>query len=188
MLILCLLVCSSCSETGSNNTAKPSKASPTPTPTEEQKKEAADRNETEKQNAINDYVAKNHKGWTLSGTSNGAPTDSSGEPFGDSDDSKCIADTPCYLHLIQKDKNKVVPVVLRQFKKDDGKTYWFVYDANPVDLAQLRLKLIKDKEHDKTLSKLTIDDCQPVVDAEAEANYDPGDYDNAYWHKSLSFW
>ena len=168
IVVFIITVFSLACDNASSNTN--TKASPTPTPTEEQKKEEADRIEGEKLKAIGDYVTKSHKGWVLSGLSGGP------------DDAKCAVDVPCYLHLIQKDQNKVVAVVLRQFQKADGTTYWFVYAATPVDLARTRISQIKEKEHEETLSNLTIDDCQTVIDEMADASDmdDRGDYDNGY--------
>lgn len=145
-----------CSEASKNSNGKVS-PTPTPTPTEEETAAKAKKTSEEKLKATVEFVAKTESGWTLSGISGG-----NGE-------AECLVDVPCHLHLTQKDKNKVVVVVLRQFQRTDGSTYWLVYPASSIDLLATKIEEIKDVEREETLSELTIEDCQPIMDEWAGA-------------------
>ena len=186
LLLILISFSSGCgsSEANSSNSALTGSGSPSPTlksestPTDEELKAKSKLESDQQHKAIEDYINKNQKGWTLSGMS------------GAVDEPSCLADSPCYLHLTQKGKSKVVPVMVRKFESEDGNSYWLVYEAKTFDLISYKIEELKqtamdgarDDERRNTLASLTMEDCQPLLDEAAEDAHDARDdgYDGPY--------
>lgn len=129
-----------------SNAGTAAKPVASPAATGDDDKKGLDEDQTD---AINEFVESNYPGWTLQGMSG-------------SDDPNCSDNVPCYLHLTQKDQNEVVPVILREFQKKDGSTYWFVYKATPVDLGKARIDQLKDSIRSDVFANLTQEQCEPL--------------------------
>jgi hypothetical protein len=131
------------------------KPSPTPKITDEARKAAEAVVAAEKDKAFQDFVSRQHKGWTLQG-------------FG-TEVGECDENDLCDLHLVSGPRTKVVPVILRQFTKPDGTTYWFVFEARSIDLLKDRVDAIFQNGQDSALENLTFDNCENICADESEA-------------------
>lgn len=87
--------------------------------------------EAGQQRAITEFLAQNYPGWTLAGESSG---------FG-----ACFYNELCDLHLQKGSTNKVIKVVIRRFSRPDKTTYWFVYEAHPIDLIGAKIEEIEEE-------------------------------------------
>ncbi|MGQ0541464.1 MAG: hypothetical protein ACT4O9_06395 [Blastocatellia bacterium] len=170
--IACSSVASNSSKTTSNTSVGNSAISE-----EEKDKEAKEREakvRIEQKKALSEFIQKNYKGWTHSGTEAGTAS--------------CDIGSPCDLHLTNGTQTKILSVVLKQFEKDDGTTYWLVFEARSVDLALTQIEQIKSKEQDATreyvLANLDYSDCENVIEQAREGDYelqdDFEDYDGRF--------
>jgi hypothetical protein len=135
------------------NIATPS-ASPTPTKAEiaKQIKEAVKEAVDERQRAINDFIAKNYKGWQYKGI--------------DQDIYACdeSSDEPCNLLLEKGKQEKVITVMFRRFSSADGTVRLVVFEARPIDLSRLKIEKIKEVERQSVLDNLDHEQCESVCD------------------------
>jgi len=112
---------------------------------------------TAQNEAIAAFVQRSHKGWSLAGI---------GPSF-----EACRFDesSPCDLHLVKGEQLKVVSIMMRQFSKADGSTYWLVFESRPLDIsAWKRERLVEQTRQEaegKTLQDLTFEDCEGVFDS-----------------------
>ncbi len=152
-IILFVVFISACDANPALNTQNTVVVKPTPAATiskeETAKRDKADSDEREK--AINDFVAKNYKGWKVEGIAT--------EYF----DGQCEEDSPCDLHLINGSQNKVTTVILKQFHKTDGTSYWFVREARQIDLAKLKIEAIKRNYRDNLTTDDISDDLRDAI-------------------------
>lgn len=163
-----LLGCSSPSAVNANNAAaKDAKPSPTTSKEEKDKEDKAyeERVASEQKKALSDFVQTHYRSWTLVGKESGT--------------ADCDVGAPCDLHLVNGSRTQVVSVIIRQFEKENGDTYWLVFEARPLDLAMARIEEIKSVEQDATrervLATLKFEDCETVIEQEREGSYDMRD-------------
>lgn len=113
------------------------------------------------------------KGWTLQATSG---------RYGET----CEAAEPCDVYLVKGRESKVVAVVVKEFHRANGTSFWAAFPARSIDLALAKLDEIKaaerDAERDDILANLDWDQCQDICESQfadraAEyQDYDPPDY------------
>lgn len=148
-LVICLMFyLSGCSE--SSNTATPS---PSPSPIHSPISGTPSPELNERKAAITAFLTEHHKGWVLTGISDDATGDLSS------------------LHLTKGKQTKVVVVVIRLFNHPDGSTYWYVYEAKPIDIAQAKNVNLKATAaeaatliaREETLENLTTEDCEDLM-------------------------
>jgi hypothetical protein len=96
----------------------------------------------EQHDALALFIAKNYKGWVLTGTSS---------EFGACD----RFSSPCELHLTKQNETKVVRVNFREFQRPDGTTYWLAYELRPIDL--LLRKLESERDAGRELERIEIE-------------------------------
>ena len=149
-LLSSALLINSCSSNNQNaNVARNanSVASPSPEPTLSEKEKEKERQNIKNSQlqAINSYIDTNYKGWKLNGVS------------GDGYSPDCDQNDPCDLHLVSSTKSKVVTVILKQFYKPDGKSYWFVREAQTFDLSEAKIKELKESAKQEGFDELTAD-------------------------------
>ncbi len=97
------------------------------------------------QQAIDEFINKNYNGYKLQGMSYVECGQYS---------------SPCDLHLIKGQQQKVVTVIAKEFYRANGNVYWLVYEQRPIDLSQQKIDEIKDN----VLENLTSDECQSFID------------------------
>lgn len=148
MFSLVIFGCSSPDQntnSNANNSTKPS-PSPQPTTTNEEKAKQQKEADEEKQKAINEFIAKNYKGWRLDGISEG---------FFDCEE---FSSDPCSLLISNGKQEKVISVILKRFTNLNGASRLVVYEARPIDLSQAKIERIKEVEKEAVLENLTTDD------------------------------
>lgn len=158
----CLIFSIGCSPpTSSNDTnsnvAQNSKT-PTPSPTisNEEREKAAIESEKEKKAAINDFLQKNFPNWKFIAMSNS---------MGECDE---YSNEPCDLLIKKGNQEKVVAVMFKQFKFEDGSEKLIVFEARPIDLSQAKIEKIKNETKDN----LTIDDIPDYFRQEIVESYE----------------
>ncbi len=163
-LFICLFIPGCGSPAINSNAASIAAASPSPTPTvtNEERKVAEDDLAAEKDKAIQTFISREFNGWTMEGL---------GTEFGE-----CGAGDICDLHLVSGARTKVVPVILRQFTKPDGTTYWLVFEARQIDLLKSRVEAMVQRGEDAVLENLTFDNCENICADEWEAARERMDY------------
>lgn len=127
------------------NTANAKSPTPSPTVSDEQKKVEEEKSKVELKKAIDEFITKNYKGWKIKAIS---------------DEYSCYegSDSSCDLLLTKGEQEKVIPVTIRRFENDKGETFLVVFEARAIDLAQLKIKEIRENERKATLENLTVDD------------------------------
>jgi hypothetical protein len=144
----------------SGKSTKTPKASPTPTPTDEERELARQKSKEGARAALEEYVSLNHPGWEVVGIAEM--------------DSECVAGAICYVDIRKDNKSKVIAIVMREFYKQDGTTYWSVSTATQLDLLSGRLESLREAEKESVLAELTFSDCEEVF---AAASYDQANYE-----------
>jgi hypothetical protein len=152
----------------SSKTAPTGESSPTPQKTEKEKKEeeqqkAKQKTTDERENAISTFITQNYKGWNLEGIQG---------VNGDCDEDS--PEIPCDLHLKKDNQNKVVTVFIKEFTKTDGTTYWFVYEARPLDLSRLKLEKIKEGAGESAIENYKEENENFAEESQDNEPYDPG--------------
>ncbi len=155
VIFICIFItaCSQNAEQNSNQT-NVATASPSPKPT-------VSKEETDKENqallderlkAVNDFIAKNYKGWQFAG-------------FGDAL-GVCVADIDyiCDLLLTKGQLEKVVPVKMKHFSVSGDDARLVVYEARQIDLSKIKIEQIKERERQTTIENLDFDDCSSLCD------------------------
>lgn len=160
ILILLVLLAFGCSETNkngnSNINANAAKSTPSPEPTiaDKEKGKSSEKEDDERLKAINNFLEKNYKGWQLKG-------------FAENEYGNCqfyLENVPCDLHLMKGNQDKVITVVIKRFAPPDGESYWFVYEARSIDLAQAKIQEIKNKGKQIALENLEYEHCESICD------------------------
>lgn len=169
IILLFALLASACSTAETANTTTIAAVSPTvspspspkPTISKEESKKQAKEADDKKQQAINEFITKNHRGWQLKGIS--------------TENGECeeYSDEPCNLLLVRGEREKVVAVMMKRFAAPDGKSYLVVYEVRQIDLAQTKIEQIRESEKQITLENLEFDDVsddlrEEIYDAERE--------------------
>lgn len=147
LLIVAVFGVAGCESGASTKTSVPS---PSPPPNS-----AAIRQEA----AINAFLLKNYPGWEMQGTAPSVSTD-------------CDVTDPCSVHITKNNETKILVLIVKEFIRPDGTTYWLAFEAKPVDLAKVKLDKIKEitreQERQETL------DASERADAEyMDRDYDP---------------
>lgn len=141
MLIIPALL-AGCGNQTSNTTANSNIAATSPTPlvsptkTEEEQEKAKKERDDEIQISINDFIAKNYKGWQYEGISNGAGECEEYSPY------------VCDLLLSNGRQEKVVAVKFKRFFSNDGESRLVVYEARQIDLTKAKIEEIKQSAID----------------------------------------
>ena len=123
-----------CESQAANMNLTSTQPSPSPMPTiskEEAEKESKESRE-EVQKAINEFIAKNYKGWQFQSWSNvlGQCNEYSNEI--------------CDLLLTKGSQEKIVAVKFKRFTTETGKARLIVFEARPIDLSKAKIELIKE--------------------------------------------
>ncbi len=121
-------------------------------------KVSADSEESAKQQALQTFFEKHHKGWKIQGVE--APS----MLF-------CEEKTPCNVHLVKEKQDRVITIILQKFSRADRTEYWIAYEARPLDFVQNRIRVIREEEKENTLANLAIDDIDDDLKNEIGQDY-----------------
>lgn len=125
-----------------------------PTPSEDEQKKISDARNAERIKALDEFIVATYPGWRIEGMS----------------DSVLDCDLePCDVKITKGKKNKVLSILIREFRRSDGTSFWSAFEARWIDMASAKIRAIKSVQADQTresvLANLEWDDCEGVFEA-----------------------
>jgi hypothetical protein len=120
--------------------------SPTPSPEPNPSPNASEtpQRDNTRDEAIKIFLAKNYKGWKYQGIS---ATGSDGDCLWDDE-------SPCILYLSNERQDKAVCVFLREFRRENGHSYYVAYEATWFELAKMKAERFKEKGREQMREEL----------------------------------
>ena len=132
LTILLILFIGGCSQSPENVSAVNTNIKATPLPTIS-KEEKAKQEANERTQAINNFLAKHHRGWQYGGISN---------ELAECED---FLDEICNVLITRGDAERVIPVKIKRFTDTENNSRLVVFEARPIDLKKAQIDAEEEK-------------------------------------------